>query len=102
MKLVARFGLPLAMILTLGAPAAASAGMATGVNAGPYLDSATAKAINAASISRVRAPVFWRDVQPTGPDSWVWEGTDEQVRLAAQHSLVLDVVLAGSPEWAIS
>jgi hypothetical protein len=102
MKLVARFGLPLAMVFALGVPAAASAGMATGVNAGPYLDSATAKAIKAASISRVRAPIFWRDVQPAGPQSWEWAGTDDQVRHAAISGLALDVALAGSPEWAIS
>ena len=100
--MLARVGLPVLAAVALGLPATASAGLVTGINAGPYLGEPAAKAIKAAGIERVRVPVFWRDVQPIGPGSWDWASTDEQVRLAAENSLTFDVVLCGSPQWAIS
>jgi len=87
--------------LAFALPAAASAEFKVGVNAGPYLDQPALTAISQAKLDIVRAPFFWRDVQPTGPLVFDWASTDSQVLAAARTGVYLDVVLAGAPEWAL-
>jgi hypothetical protein len=47
-----------------------------------------------------RLMVYWADVQPNGPNEWLWGKYDAVVRSAATRGIPLLIAPTGSPNWA--
>jgi len=55
-----------------------------------------------AGASSVRVFFEWSDIQPFGPDEFIWNYADTIVTAARQRGLEVDPCLSRAPRWAIS
>ena len=88
--------------LTLIGPASAEARLPRdffGVVPQTALSSADTDRMRDGGLDVVRAPVFWRSVQPSPRSGYDWSGVDEAVAVTARSGLDLLPFLYGTPGW---